>query len=166
MNTIKMAILWYFGGLVPWSDFPSVHWCLPTSRESLFEATSRPIMRLRQFNLRLPSFYGMNRPKNFLICVTESCVYAASCMHAWQLPSSLVYGLVSAFVRHMALCPYGLVSVWPYGCMALWLYGIVSVLPYGCMALCLYGLVSVWPSGIWPYGIWPYGIWSCVCEPP
>ena len=20
-----MAILWYFGGLVPWSDFPSVH---------------------------------------------------------------------------------------------------------------------------------------------
>ena len=21
-----MAILWYFGGLVPWSDFPSVEW--------------------------------------------------------------------------------------------------------------------------------------------
>ena len=21
-----MAILWYFGGLVPWSDFPSVQW--------------------------------------------------------------------------------------------------------------------------------------------
>ena len=24
LNTIKMAILWYFWGLVPWSDFPSV----------------------------------------------------------------------------------------------------------------------------------------------
>ena len=48
--------------------------------------------------------------------------------------------------------------------MALCLYGLMAVWPYGCMALCLYGLVTLWPYGIWPSGIWPYGIWPYVCE--
>ena len=24
LNTVKMAMFWYFGGRLPWSDFPSV----------------------------------------------------------------------------------------------------------------------------------------------
>ena len=85
-----------------------------------------------------PFFFGFLLLDRFLIFFKYICLpsYLALCQ----------YGLVSAFVKHMALWLYGLVSVWPYGCMALWLYGLVSVWPCDFMAL--------WHMALWHMALW------------
>ena len=117
---------------------------LAENKVKSFLKADKKFVLLTGFPSPQPFFFGFLLLDRFLIFF-----FKYICLPSYLALSQ--YGLVSAFVKHMALWLYGLVSVWPYGCMALWLYGLVSVWPCDFMAL--------WHMALWHMALWHMALW-------